>query len=126
MPQEFFSRDINTNYGLNTLPIMLYGSNSYENSLYNIALCPVNSLAWEREYGSYLMYYLQQPMGIETAYDIRASLIESYKRWEPRVTILESTSVRPYRQSSYAITVMYEIRVTKVIAAFQFQSPEKS
>ena len=82
--------DVNTGFTLNGKPDRLPdGLSVMYSSLFNIFNCPIGgrSRIFEPEYGSALIYYLQEPMSDSTAASLRMALIQALARWEPRVRV---------------------------------------
>lgn len=114
--------DLNTNYDVDTNPELVQDIKAINNSLYNIFTTLVGTRPFLREYGSYLPYFLFQPMDKITEEDIRASLIQSVQRWEPRVVIdqnLTTVEALP-NEVAYDVRLAYFVPSLQRPATFQF------
>lgn len=101
--------DFNFLYGLDKDPELVFDINAIAKSIYVLLKTTVRTVPFRRSYGSYLAYYLQQPVSSGTAAEIRASLISTLTRWEPRVRInQQSTTVVPtFDNTGYDVTISY-------------------
>lgn len=103
--------DVNTNYGLNTKPILLNTIDSVNVGLLNLLKTPIGSRRFQPEYGTNLEYYLQEPMDDQTAYLLETHIFSAIPRWMPRIE-LDLTQTRVSIDQSlpgYQIVLAYKI-----------------
>lgn len=114
--------DINLNYGIDTSPELVTDIQAINNSLQAIFTTLVGTRPFLREYGSYLPHYLFQPMDSITEDQIKVSLIESVRRWEPRIVPLyDETVIQALPdEAAYLIKFVYTIPSLQRQASFQF------
>jgi phage baseplate assembly protein W len=108
----------------NGKPELLPDAHAINNSLNNLFGCPVGSRGkiFEPTYGTYLYDLLHEPLDDRSAFKIRASLIQSIEKWEPRIRIVHSgTYVQPsYSLTGYQIRVQYLYLVSSNVHATSF------
>jgi phage baseplate assembly protein W len=93
--------DVNTRAGENGKPDLVANLQAVNNSLYNLFRCNIGARGpiFQPEYGTGLMYLLEEPLDYITANKIRIVLIQAIQRWEPRVELdMNRTRVDPNRQ----------------------------
>lgn len=102
-------RDVNFLYGMDTDPELVTDITAINKAMYFMLRTIVGTEPMRRNFGSYLSYYLQQPVNEEFAGEVRASLISSLERWETRVSVNHNqTSVVPSADGlGYDITISY-------------------
>jgi phage baseplate assembly protein W len=109
--------DVNTDYGNDGKPVLLVDVLDINNSIRNLFRCPIGDRGriFRPDFGTYIYQLLQEPQDAETAGKIRASLIQSLEKWEPRVTLDHSnTGVWAAKQiAGYYVKVAYQYRLTK-------------
>lgn len=79
--------DVNTDTGVSTKPELLLNRDAIQNSLNNLLRTRIGSRRMLREYGTYLHYFLHEPMDAMTAANLQSSLVQSIERWEPRIKL---------------------------------------
>lgn len=90
--------DVNTRVGLNGKPMLLPDVHAINNSIENLFGCEVGERGpiFQPRYGSNFRSYIHEPLDEISATKIRASLIQSLEKWEPRVRIdYANTAVIP-------------------------------
>lgn len=116
--------DVNSNMSLNGRPDLLADIKALVNSLFNLFSCPIGARGpiFEPEYGSMLISMLQEPMDALSANKIKASLIQSVQKWEPRIEIiLNQTAVTPdYNNNAFRVTLVFRVLETQEIAQNNF------
>lgn len=116
--------DVNSNMSLNGRPDLLANVRALVNSLFNLFSCPIGARGpiFEPEYGCMLANMLQEPMDALSANKIKASLIQSVQKWEPRIEILlNQTSVTPdYNANAFRVTLVFLVLETQEIAQNSF------
>lgn len=112
--------DVNPRYGQSENPELLIDIAAINSSIENI----LGTLRGERlflpQFGSGLLQYLFEPMNEETSEDILVIITDSVELWEPRVRVIRSESfVEPlYDENQYNVNVVYEVKATGRVAAF--------
>jgi phage baseplate assembly protein W len=114
--------DINLNYGVDIYPELVSDLRAINNSLQAIFTTMVGTRPFLREYGSYLPHFLFQPIDRITEDQIKVSLIESVKRWEPRIKpLFDQTLVEALpEEAAYNIRFSYIVPSLQRQASFQF------
>ena len=82
--------DVNTQIGLNTLPDRVADTAAIINSsLFNLFNCSPGQRGriFQPEYGSSWASFLQEPISDITALKMQIYMIDSIKRWEPRIEL---------------------------------------
>lgn len=104
--------DVNSRFTQTQRPLLEPGSQAIRNSLYNLFSCPIGARGpiFQPEYGTILFSQLQEPQDEQTAVAIRAGLIQSIERWEPRIRIIQSMTYVFPNPTSFG----YEARVAWV------------
>lgn len=105
--------DVQARVGLDNVGALAYDVEAVRNSVKNILMTPIGTRPYEREYGSWLHHYLQEPLTLTTVESCRTSLIESIKRWEPRIQIDTSKTVMELlrQDPGFRLTLFYKIIV---------------
>ncbi len=114
--------DVNADYGVRAGAELLLDNAAINGSLRNLLRCQIGSRRMLREYGTYLPYYLQEPLTQITADSILSSLVQSIARWEPRVSVdlASSSVVADTRLPGYKVELYYSILRTDTPGFFQF------
>lgn len=89
--------DVNTRVGLDSLPDRITDATAvWHSSLYNLLNCEPGERAriFQPEYGSTYRRFLQEPISEVTAAKMQIFMLESIRRWEPRVTVMPSSSIQ--------------------------------
>ena len=84
--------DVNARYGINALPILLYGTEAINNSIFCILSSNLKSRAFHPEYGSLLPRSLWEPCDETTAQLLKVSTYKAIEKFEPDVIVNTSTS----------------------------------
>jgi len=110
--------DVNSDARQNGRPDLLPDVLAINNSLKNLFRCPIGGRGriFQPEYGTFLWYLLQEPFGNQSAQKIRASLIQSIEKWEPRIKLIyQATSLLPnYQAPGYQVNVAYLYLLTNL------------
>jgi len=114
--------DVNADYGVLSGAELLLDEKAINGSLRNLMRCHIGSRRMLREYGTYIAYYLQEPLIPLTADSMLSSLVQSITRWEPRVQVdIANSSVEAdTRLPGYRVTLSYQILKTNNTGQFQF------
>ncbi len=116
--------DVNSLFRLNGRPCLLPGVHAINNSLMNLFRCPIGARGriFQPTYGTFLYTLLHEPLDQITANKIRASLIQSIERWEPRIAIdYANTSVTPnVNIAGFVVQIVYFYRLTNERQAVTF------
>jgi phage baseplate assembly protein W len=96
---------------MNGKPDLLADIEAINNAIRNLFRCPIGARGpiFRPDYGTFLHSMLQEPLDNITAAKIRASLLASLQKWEPRVRIItKDTVVLPMTAiSGYLVRVAY-------------------
>lgn len=91
--------DVNTDYGLNTLPDRLPdGLAIVKSSLRNLFNCVPGQRArtFQPTYGSIWLQFIHEPISDMTAQKMETFMVQAIEKWEPRITLdLTNTSIVP-------------------------------
>lgn len=81
--------DANSQFTKNVLPDRVPDDLAISNALYNLFNCPIGARGkiGQPEYGSEWYLFLQEPIDQVTATAMNMSMIQSIKRWEPRIQL---------------------------------------
>lgn len=114
--------DVNTNYGINTDAELVADIQALNNSLYNLLTCPIGTRVHKRDYGSNIPWFLQEPCDAITANKIKQSLLQSIRRWEPRVQLdFRNTVVNPLSDGTgFAVEFSYLVVNVNVTGTLKF------
>lgn len=116
--------DVNSRYSQNKNPLLVTNVRAINNSLFNLFQCPIGSRGriMQPTYGTFIYQLLQEPIDQITAQKIRASLIQSIERWEPRIQLdYAHTFILPdMARVGYKVQVKYNYIATgePVVADF--------
>jgi phage baseplate assembly protein W len=103
--------DVNSRFTIDTRPVLLPGTRAINNSLRNLFSCPIGARGriHQPTYGNFLYPLLQEPLDVQTAAKLRASLIQSIERWEPRIKLdYKNTFVKAdFNRVGYIVRVVY-------------------
>lgn len=78
-------------------------------SLHDVLMTPVGSRVMRRDYGSVLPFLVDQPMTARTLMQMRAAIVHSLAKWEPRV-IPTSIYVKGSIYTGIDISIDYQTR----------------
>ena len=107
--------DVNSNFGLVTLPEVVVDIQAINNSLYNILATPIGSRTFQPEYGSVLHKFIHEPVDAQTAIAIEMLLVQAIERWEPRIAIDRSRTRAIPKHLGFEVELYYSIpRINKV------------
>lgn len=114
--------DVNSNYQLTAEPELVTDLQAVKNSIENILSTPIGSRPFQRDYGSKLYQFLQEPMDRITEEDIRVSLIQALEKWEVRIVVDgKRTSVNRLRGDvGYRIDIYFTLIVPSIKGSLQF------
>lgn len=82
--------DVNSRFSQPSQPERLSDAQAVlKASLFNLLNCPIGARGriFQPEYGTKLLWYLQQPLDDATAEDIQMHLYNVFRRWEPRIEV---------------------------------------
>lgn len=103
--------DVNSNIRNNGKPDLLPDIHAINNSIRNLFKCPIGARGriFQPTYGTFLYNLLHEPLDQETAFRIRASLVQSLEKWEPRIRLDHAnTRVDPvYSLPGFRVQVRY-------------------
>lgn len=93
-------------------------------SFFNLMNCPVGARGriFQPEYGSSLMWFLQESISDITAQKIRLAVMQIFGRWEPRFELdYRNTQITPdYNLPGYRIRISGTYRLSKEYASVDF------
>jgi len=111
---DFQYIDVNTLIGINGKPELLYDIDTIKMSIYNIITTPAGSRRFLPLYGSRAYSFLQEPTDDRTAFQLKLSLVQSLRTFEPRITVdvltTEITLLDP--PTGFKVNVKYSINET--------------
>lgn len=107
--------DVNPRLGSNRYGELVYDEVAVTQSIINLLSCPIGDRGrlFNVEYGSAHYSMLHEPMVPVTAMTLRAQIIQSLEKWEPRIQILydQTTVDVDYTIPGYKLTVAYKVKV---------------
>ncbi len=116
--------DVNSRARANQRPDLLPDILAINNSIYNLFSCPIGARGpiFQPTYGTFLYHLIHEPMDDRSAAKIRASLIQSLERWEPRIQLnhRETAVIPVYSTATYVVRVVYVYRLTRETANVTF------
>lgn len=118
--------DVNPLFTVNLRPERLPDAQSVlYSSFFNLMNCPVGARGriFQPEYGSSLLWFLQEPINNNTAQQIRMSIMQTFGRWEPRIQVdYANTQIVPdYTLPGYRIRLSGTFKISKQYVSIDFQ-----
>lgn len=110
--------DVNPRLGSNSYAELIYDEVAVvQGSILNLLQCPVGDrgMLFQPEYGTPYFSSLQDPLDVVTAMQLRAQVIQSLERWEPRIDLVHSqtTAQIDYSLPGYVLTVSFVLKVSR-------------
>lgn len=117
-------RDLNTDYGLNTSPILITELDAIQNKLYNLLRCPKGSRFMQPEFGTNLLQFIHEPCDGVTAHKIRMDFILAIERWMPEILLdLNNTYVvQNPSVTGYYVKLSYSIPLLNTTTSLSFNA----
>lgn len=117
--------DVNSQLGMNSLPDRIPDTQAIiYSSLYNLFNCVPGERGrtFQPEYGSRWRQFLQEPIVDSTAAKMELFMIQSIKRWEPRITLdLPNTYITPDTSlPGYVVRIAFSMPGLSAPANIQF------
>lgn len=117
--------DVNPQFTNNLQPERFADVNSVlYSSFFNLMNCPIGARGriFQPEYGSSLMWFLQESISDITAQKIRLAIMQIFGRWEPRIDLdYRNTQVIPdYSLPGYRIRISGTFKLNKQYASVDF------
>jgi phage baseplate assembly protein W len=109
--------DLNSLVGVVSDPILITDEKAILNSIYNIITTPIGTRYRYPDYGSVVLFLINDPADDITAFKIESGLVQAVQRWEPRAQIIrEQTKVTadPIGNSFSVVITFYMPRFDKV------------
>lgn len=79
--------DLNNLLGVNLDPSLITDVKAIRGSIYNILMTPLGTRYRLPEFGSALLWLIQEPRDLNTAFQIKNATLAAIDRWEPRVEV---------------------------------------
>ena len=93
-------------------------------SFFNLMNCPIGARGriFQPEYGSSLMWFLQESISEITAQKMRLAVMQIFGRWEPRIDLdYRNTQITPdYSLPGYRIRISGTFKLNKQYASVDF------
>jgi phage baseplate assembly protein W len=109
----FKYKDLNSLFGKEGEPNLVYGHEAVRQGIYNIFTTTPGEAGpiFEPEFGSMLMFLLQEPLDEKTAFQLRGATIQALQRWEPRIQLsLSETYIEvDTRIPGYRVFITYTL-----------------
>lgn len=110
--------DVNPRLGANNYAELIYDEVAIiQGSILNLLQCPVGERGalFQPEYGTPYFSSLHEPMAPVTAMQLRAQVIQSLERWEPRIDLIHSqtTAQVDYSMPGYILTIAFVLKVSR-------------
>ena len=117
--------DVNSQFTTNLQPERCADVNSILFvSFFNLMNCPIGARGriFQPEYGSSLMWFLQESISPITAQKIRLAIMQIFGRWEPRFELdyRETQIIPDYSLPGYRIRISGRYKITKEYASVDF------
>lgn len=117
--------DVNPQFTNNLQPERFADVNSaLYSSFFNLMNCPIGARGriFQPEYGSSLMWFLQESISEITAQKIRLAVMQIFGRWEPRIDLdYRNTQITPdYSLPGYRIRISGTFKLNKQYASVDF------
>lgn len=116
--------DLNPAFGEPGAAAILYGEEAVKSAIRAFISSPVGSRSrtFQPLWGCDLVRLLQEPYGEVTAQSIRAMLITSLARFEPRIEVMSTaTLVTPhYDSASYRVVLAYRLAGIDHVRSYAF------
>ena len=119
--------DVNTNFRINNLDILVPGSLAIANQIINVLSTYIGERTFEPEFGSNLPKYLFEPIDDITSWRMETDIFGALARWVPRIQVLQNlTRVIPLpQQAMYSVSISY-IEIPNLISTtVQFTLAQK-
>lgn len=102
--------DLNNLLGVSLEPDLLTDVKAIRGSIYNILMTPLGTRYRLPEFGSALLWLLQQPRDLTTAFQIKNAVTVAIDRWEPRVEIdFAQTQVTLFGLDGYSMDLVFRM-----------------
>lgn len=115
--------DLNPAFGEPGANAILYGEEAVKSAIRCFLASPVGarSRSFQQLWGCDLIRMIQEPFGSSTAQMIRAMIISSLARFEPRIEVLSASSVVPDpSRASYKVTLVYRLSGIDHVRSYSF------
>lgn len=117
--------DVNPQFTNNLQPERFADVNSVlYASFFNLMNCPIGARGriFQPEYGSSLMWFLQESISEITAQKMRLALMQIFGRWEPRLELdYRNTQIIPdYSLPGYRVRISGTFKLNKQYASIDF------
>jgi len=101
--------DINTYVGVNNKPVVLTGDDAVINGIINILLVPRRTRKFRANFGSWVSWFLHQPVHPANAVRLRNQLQAELNTWMPLTQFqLADIRVTPYRNGTgYHLSISF-------------------
>ena len=118
--------DVNSTFTQNLMPERFADEQSaLYCSFFNLMNCPVGARGriFQPEYGSQLMWFLQQPFGTATAEQMKMSIMQTFARWEPRFQLnYAKTQITPISTlPGYRVRLVGRFKMTGIETGVEFE-----
>lgn len=125
---DFTFVDVNPRIGENIHGELIYDEIAIiQGSIINLLSCPVGSRGrtFRPTYGSAHYNTLQEPIGPATASVLKAQIVQTLNRWEPRIILMqEKSSVVPdYTLPGYIVTIAFVMKISRRTGAVVIDLP---
>ncbi len=100
--------DLNNLLGVNLDPNLITDVKAIRGSIYNILMTPLGTRYRLPEFGSALLWLLQEPRDLSTAFKIKNAVLTAIDRWEPRVEIdTPQSKVDLFGMDGYSMSLVF-------------------
>jgi phage baseplate assembly protein W len=107
---NFVYSDINPNYGEDINPEIIRNLDDINASIQTILSTVPGERWFYPSFGSNVKAYLFEPVDTITAGNIYFETIGALRKWEPRITVLNTSSVVALADNSgYSVTINYQL-----------------
>ena len=120
--------DLNPTYliGYKAKEVVLDGVDSLNNQILNLLNTDVGERIFEPEFGSYLQYYLFEPMNETTAFNIKMWVYKALSRWLPFISFVfdKTTVLANELEQRYDVTIVYSVSDKEFSVDLSLQSSQ--
>jgi phage baseplate assembly protein W len=101
--------DVNPDVNVENSNERVFNEDAVNKSIATILGTRKRTRVFNRDFGSYIMDYLMDPLDEQTATSIRLEILDAIRNWEPRITITKTQVIPNYAEQVYYVSIDYTI-----------------